>query len=76
MKKECIKTFKQVYKDKVTGKEREFSYRMGIVKDTEDYTFRLINLDEMAIWKRWRFTTYEQAENFLDRHPHNVDRKE
>ena len=46
MKKQCIKTFKQIYKDKETIEEKEFFYKVGIVKDTEDYKYRIINLEE------------------------------
>lgn len=71
MKKE-IKTFKQIYKDKETNEEKEFTYRMSIVKDTVNFKYRLINLDSMSIWKNWEFDTYNDAESFLNNHPHCI----
>lgn len=75
MKKQCIKTFKQIYKDPNTKEEKSFTYRMTIVKDTEDYMYRLMNLDELSIWKEKRFKTFKTAEEFLNKHPHNIDRE-
>lgn len=72
MKKNKTWTFKQIYRDKETGYFKEFHYTMGIVKDTECGKFRLINLDDMSIWRNWRFETYEIAESFLNKHPHNM----
>lgn len=73
MKKQYIKTFKQIYKK--DGKIKEFTYRVGIVQDTEEYIYRIINLDNLTIWKTYRFNTFKEAEDFLNRHPHNIDRR-
>ena len=72
MKNQCIKTFKQIYKDKETLEEKEFFYKVSIVKDTEDYKYRIINLDSMSIWKGWKFDTYNEAKNFLIKHPNCI----
>lgn len=73
MKNQYIKTFKQTYKYN-NNKEKTMFYRIGIVRDTEDYKYRIINLDSMAIWKHYRFETYSDAKEFIDNHPHNIDR--
>ena len=73
MKKQCIKTFKQVYKK--DGETKEFTYRVGVIKDTEGYVYRIMNFDDLTIWKTYRFNTFKEAEEFLDRHPHNINRK-
>ena len=48
MKKQCIKTFKQIYKD------------------------RIIKLDSKSIWKGWKLDTYNEAKNFLIKHPNCI----
>ena len=42
MKSNVIKTFKQTYTDK-DNIQRSFCYNVTIVKDTEDYTYRILN---------------------------------
>lgn len=74
MKKQCIKTFKQTYKDLETKEEKEFSYRVGVVLDTQTYTYRIMNMDSMSIWKNYNFKTFKEAESFLAKHPHNIER--
>lgn len=59
MKKECIKTFKQIYKDKEAQQEKSFLYHMTIVRDTENYQYRLLNMDTMTLWKNYRFRTFK-----------------
>ena len=71
MKKQCIKTFKQTYKK--DGIERGFSYQVCVVRDTDGYVYRIMNMDEMSIWKSYRFKTFKEAENFLNKHPHNIE---
>jgi hypothetical protein len=73
MKKQCIKTFKQIYKDLVTKEEKSFSYKVGVVLDTQDYTYRIMNLDSLSIWKNYKFKTFKKAEEFLTNHPHNIE---
>lgn len=75
MKKECVKTFKQIYYNKKTKEKISFIYHMSIVRDTEDYQYRLLNIDSMTLWKKYRFKTFEEAEDFLNKHPHNIDRE-
>lgn len=75
MKKKCIKTFKQIYKDKETQQEKSLLYHMTIVRDTEDCQYRLLNIDTMSLWKKYRFNTFKKAEDFLNKHPHNIERK-
>lgn len=75
MKKQCIKTFKQIYKDKETQQEKSFLYHMIIVRDTEDYQYLLLNMDTMTLWKNYRFRTFKEAESFLNKHPHYINRK-
>lgn len=75
MKKQCIKTFKQIYKDKETQQEKSFLYHMIIVRDTEDYQYHLLNVDSMSLWKNYRFKTFKEAELFLNKHPHYINRK-
>ncbi len=76
MKKRYIKTFKQVYFDQKDQCQKEHMYCVGIVKDTEDYMYRIMNFDELSIWKTYRFKTFKEAQHFIDNHPHNIDRKE
>jgi hypothetical protein len=75
MKKQYIKTFKQIYKDKNTNEEKSFSYKVGIVKDTESYQYRIMNFDSLTIWKHISFKTFKEAEDYLNKHPHNINRE-
>lgn len=72
--KKKIWSFKQIYRDKDTKQLKEYCYSMIVVKDTECNKFRLLNLKDMSIWKNWKFDTREIAENFLNKHPHNINR--
>lgn len=74
MKKRYIKTFKQVYFDKKEQCQKEHIYHVGIVKDTEDYMYRIMNFDELSIWKTYRFKTFKEAQHFIDNHPHNINK--
>lgn len=73
MKKQCIKTFKQIYNNPHTKESQEFSYKVGIVKDTADYTYRILNIDSYSIWANYKFKTFKEAEEFLTNHPHNIE---
>lgn len=72
MKKQCIKTFKQIYKDQKTQERKEYSYTVQIVKDTDGYKYRIMNMKDVTIWNRY-FDTFGEAEEFLNKHPHNVE---
>jgi len=72
MKKQCIKTFKQIYKNPKTKEKKEFSYTVGVVLDTNGYVYRIMNLDSLSIWNR-TFKTFKEASEFLIRHPHNIE---
>ena len=72
MKKQCIKTFKQIYNDPETKEKREYSYTVQIVKDTNGYKYRIINMKDLTIWNRY-FDTFKEAEEFLNKHPHNIE---
>jgi len=74
MKKQCIKTFKQIWKNK-EGVQKEFFYRVAVVRDTIDYKYRIMNLDELSIWKEWKFDTFNQAKDFIIKHPLCVERE-
>lgn len=71
-----IKTFKQIYFNHQEQCVKEFTYRVGIVKDTEGYVYRLMNFDSLSIWKKYRFKTFEEAKHFIDNHPHNLERQQ
>lgn len=73
MKKQCIKTFKQTYRHPETQEEKEFSYRVGVVLDTKGYVYRIMNMDSLSIWKSYVFKTFKEAEEFLTKHPHNIE---
>lgn len=73
MKSNVIKNFKQTYKAK-DGSLGINEYRVTIVKDTTDYTYRILNLNSWTIWSNRRFKTFNEAVNFLDKHPHNTER--
>lgn len=73
MKKQCIKTFKQTYNNPNTKEKTEFFYKVGVVKDTVDYTYRILNLDSFSIWAKYKFKTFKEAEEFLTKHPHNIE---
>lgn len=75
MKSNVIKTFKQTYTDK-NNIQRSFCYNVTIVKDTEDYTYRILNLDSFSIWKAQKFKTYKEALKFIEKHPHNLENQE
>ena len=76
MKKEYvekyIQTFKQIYFHQKEHKVKERIYHVGIVRDTEDYMYRIMNFDDLTIWKTHRFSTFNDAKEFLDKHPHNI----
>lgn len=67
-----IQTFKQIYFHPKEQKVKEHIYRVCIVRDTEDYMYRIMNFDDLTIWKTHRFSTFNKAKEFLDKHPHNI----
>lgn len=72
MKKQYIKTFKQIYKDQKTQERKEYIYDVMVIKDTNGYKYRILNLESMTIWKKF-FNTFNEAVNFIDKHPHNIE---
>lgn len=72
MKKQCIKTFKQIYKDPKTQEKKEYIYKVAVIKDTNGYKYRIINLEYMSIWNKF-FDTFNEAVEFLTKHPHNIE---
>ena len=74
MKSTTLKDFKQIYNDKITQEQKEYDYQVIIIKDTDDYTYRILNVTSGTIWKNYRFATYKQANDFLMSHPHYTGR--
>lgn len=72
MKKQYIKTFKQIYKDQKTQERKEYTYDVMVVKDTNGYKYRILNLESMTIWKKF-FNTFNEVVDFIDKHPHNIE---
>ena len=67
--KRIFKVFKQIYKDNA-GIEQEREFIMTIVKDCNDYNYRVMNLSALSVWKDRYFDTFEEAETFLNSHPY------
>ncbi len=77
MKSTISRSFKQIWKDKKTQKEKEYNYEVIIIRDTEDYNYRILNLKTCTIWKNLRFKTFNEAKLYLEKHPHCIkDKKE
>ena len=76
MKSTALWNFKQIYIDKETQEQKEFCYQVTIIKDTEDYNYRILNVTNGTLWKNYRFNTFNQAADFLNNHPHCIDAKE
>ena len=70
MKSTLLRTFKQVYTDKVTKEQKEYEYQVTIVKDTNDYKYRILNVTSGTLWAKKSFDTFEEADLFLQKHPH------
>ena len=73
MKKENIITFKQIYNGKRKDFKKEWTYQVTPILDTNDYKYKIMCLDGgkyPSIWKDWKFDTFDEAMNFLLKHPH------
>ena len=68
MKRTLLQDFKQIYKK--NGEEHIYNYQVTIVLDTQDYKYRIINVTSGSVWKNNSFETYDEAKNFLCKHPH------
>ena len=42
----------------------------AIVKDTNNYEYRILNITDGVLWKDKSFKTFDDALMFLDKHPH------
>lgn len=73
MKRTYLRNFKQVYKDPETKEKKEYFYQVTIVKDTDDYSYRILNVTEGTIWKDRRFSTMNEALDFINMHPHAIE---
>ena len=73
MKRTYLRNFKQVYKDPETKKEKEYFYQVTIIKDTDDYSYRILNVTEGTLWKDRRFNTMDEALDFINMHPHAIE---
>jgi len=72
MKSTVLRTFKQIYTDKETQKQKEYLYQVTIIRDTEDYKYRILNVTSGTIWKSKEFSTLEQAKNFVKNYPNGI----
>jgi len=72
MKSTALWNFKQIYIDKETQEQKENFYQVTIIKDTEGYNYRILNVTSGTLWKDYRFKTFKQAEEFLNNHPHSI----
>lgn len=70
MKSTILRTFKQVYNDKVTKEKKEYEYQVAIVRDTNDYKYRILNVTSGTLWAKLSFNTFEDADLYLSKHPH------
>lgn len=73
MKRTYLRNFKQVYKDPKTKEEKEYFYQVTIVRDTEDYSYRILNVTEGTLWKDRHFNTMNEALDFINMHPHAIE---
>ena len=76
MKSTVLRTFKQIYKHPETKEEKEYSYQVAIVLDTENYKYRILNVTSCSLWKNICFDTIKAANDFLDKHPHSTGAKQ
>ena len=72
MKRTYLRNFKQVYRDPKTKEEKTYFYQVTIVKDTDDYSYRILNVTSGTIWKDRRFKSMEEALEFIENHPHAI----
>ncbi|MBO7536194.1 MAG: hypothetical protein J6T34_03520 [Bacilli bacterium] len=72
MKRTFLRNFKQVYRDKATKEEKEYRYQVTIVRDTENYLYRILNVTEGTLWKNISFKTMDDALLYLEKHPHAI----
>ena len=72
MKRTFLRNFKQVYRDKATKEEKEYYYQVAIVRDTENYLYRILNVTEGTLWKNISFETMDDALLYLEKHPHAI----
>ena len=70
MKRTFLRNFKQVYRHPQTKEEREYNYQVVIVKDTNNYEYRILNITSGTLWKDKSFKTFDDALMFLNKHPH------
>lgn len=74
MERTYLRNFKLVYKDPETKEEKEYFYQVTIVKDTDDYSYRILNITEGTLWKDRRFNTMNEALDFINMHPHAIEK--
>ena len=72
MKRTYLRNFKQVYRDPKTQEEKEYFYQVTIIRDTDDYSYRILNVTSGTIWKDRRFNTMNEALDFINMHPHAI----
>jgi hypothetical protein len=75
MKRTYLRNFKQIYKNPDTKEEKEYFYQVAIVKDTDDYSYRILNVTEGTLWKDQHFYTMNDALDFINAHPHAIKEK-
>ena len=72
MKRTYLRNFKQVYRDPKTKEEKTYFYQVTIIKDTDDYSYRILNVTSGTLWKDRRFKTMKEALEFIEDHPHAI----
>lgn len=70
--KKVIATFEQKYTNPKTKEKNVFHYHVTIVQDTTNYTYRIMNIEHQSIWKNFSFSSFSDAENFINTHPANI----
>ena len=76
MKRTFLRNFKQIYVDPHTNEKKEYKYQVAIIKDTEDYKYRILNVTSGTIWKQYAFRTFDDALKFINNHPHAIKENE
>lgn len=72
MKRTVLQHFKQIFKNPHTHKTMQYHYDVSIVRDAEDYMYRIMNMTSYTIWASHKFNTYDEAVKFLENHPHST----
>lgn len=74
MRRTFLLNLTQHYTHPQTKEFTEYHYQVAIIKDTEDYTYRILNTTSGTIWKD-HFSTFNDAMDYLKSHSHATEKE-